>query len=228
MDKYKNKMAMRFNVSNLERTIVAMLNNGYNKKLASNIIRLFEMFEDESYKNDYDKEIRVYLINKIGRIIIDENIVEKDSILSFLDLSGKYQDSATEIMDRLFELTIDESELLAIDKLISQQLRYGLLGRDSEKVVDMLTNMQTENYEDFDDFMENFDETLTEFSRGLRSARESINDSKKDISLGSESFVKVLDKIIEGDRNPSAKIRTGLQSINEMFNGGYEKGQIYF
>ena len=219
---------MRFNVSNLERTIVAMLNNGYNKKLASNIIRLFEMFEDESYKNDYDKEIRVYLINKIGRIIIDENIVEKDSILSFLDLSGKYQDSANEIMDRLFELTIDESELLAIDKLISQQLRYGLLGRDSEKVMDMLTNMQTENYEDFDDFMENFDETLTEFSRGLRSARESINDSKKDISLGNESFVRVLDKIIEGDRNPSAKIRTGLQAINEMFNGGYEKGQIYF
>jgi hypothetical protein len=227
MKNFKEKITMRFNVSQLERTIVALLNNGYNKKFAANVIRLFNMFIEDSYKNDFEKEIRVYLVKKIAMVITEHDITNKDSILSFIDVSGKYEDQATEILNNTFEFTIDDSELQMLDKMISQQLRFSIIGQDSVSLMDMLTNMQTENYEDFETFMSGFHESVDGLNRNLRSARESIEDSKSDISLGSDSFVNLLGNIIKADRNPSAKIKTGIRAINEIFNGGYEKGRVY-
>ena len=227
MKDFKDKITMRFNVSQLERTIVALLNNGYNKKFAANVLRLFNMFVEDSYKNDFDKESRVYLVKKIASVITEHDIINKDSILSFLDVSGKYEQPATDILNTLFEFEIDNSELQMLDKMISQQLKFSIVGDTSTNLMDMLTNMQTENYDDFDEFIKNFHDSVDSLNRNLRSARESIEDSKSDISLGSDSFVNLLGNIIKAERNPSARIKTGIRAINDMFNGGYEKGRVY-
>jgi len=224
---YKEKITMRFNISQLDRIIVALLNNGSNKKFAHNISRLFDIFIEESYKNDWDKELRVYLVKKISSIIIDKSIVEKDSILTFLDLSGKYENDTTEIMNKLFDVPIDEKELENLDKLISEQLKFSIIGKDSTQLSDFLTNFQTENYEDFSAFMQDFAEHVDGLSKKLRGATESIEDAKQDVSLGSDSFINVLSKIIKEDRNPSAKVKTGIRMLNEAFNGGYEKSRVY-
>jgi len=225
-EKFKEKITMRFNISQLERTLVALINNGFNKKFAGNVIRLFNLFIEESYKKEYNKELLVYLIKKIAMIITEKDITSKDSILSFLDISGKYEADATELLNRLFELEISPSEVQMLDKLISQQLKFSIVWKESMPLSEMFTNLQTENYEDFDSFMEQFHTSIDDINRDLRSARESIEDSKKDISLGSDNFINLLDKIIKSDRNPAAKVKTGIQYINEAFNGGYEKGQV--
>jgi hypothetical protein len=225
--RFREKVTMRFNISQLDRVIVTLLNNGHNKKFAGNITRLFSMFTEESYKNDFEKEIRVILISKISSVVIEKDINTKDSILTFLDISGKYENELTELLNNLFNIEIEEAEITALDKLISQQLRYSIIGEEAVELNDMLTNLQTDNYDDFEDFIDGFHESLDGLNKKLRSARESIEDSKQDISLGSDSFVNVLDRIIKQDRSPSAKVKTGIKFINEAFNGGYEKGRVY-
>jgi replicative DNA helicase len=226
-NKFNEKLTMRFSVNQLEATIVGLLNNSHHRRFANNILRLFDMFIEESYKNDFEKEIRVILVKKIAKIISENDIVGKDSILTFLDVSGKYENEAKDIIDRLFEIKMEESELTQLDKMISQQLKFGLIGNESTELMDMLTNLQTDNYEDFEEFMGSLHTKMDGISKELRVARESIEDSKMDISLGNDSFINVLDKIIKGDRNPSMKIKSGIRSINEVFNGGYEKGRVY-
>jgi hypothetical protein len=224
---YKEKITMRFNVSQLDRTIVALINNGHNKKFAGNVLRLFGMFIEDSYKNDIEKEVRVFLVNKIAKVITEKDIIYKESILTFLELSGKYEDEATRIMNELFEMKIEPSELEMLDKLVSQQLKFSIIGNDSTALADMLTNLQTENYDDFEKFISDFSTKVEGLGKNLRSARESIEDAKSDISLGSDSFVTLLDKIIRQERNPTAKIKTGLRAINEVLNGGWENGRLY-
>lgn len=224
---FKEKITMRFNVSQLERTIVALLNFGYNKKFAGNVIRLFNMFIEDSYRSDFEKEIRVYLVKKIAMTITERDITNKDSILSFLDIGGKYESEAQQILNSLFDVPIDEPEVQQLDKLVSQQLRFSIIGKDATAISDLLTNLQTENYDDFEAFMENFHSSIDGLNRDLRSARESIEDSKQDISLGSDNFVNLLSKIIKEERNPAVKIKAGIRAINDAFNGGYEKGRVY-
>jgi len=227
MKDFREKITMRFNVSQLDRTIISLLNNGHNKKFAGNVTRLFNLFTEDSYRTDFDKEVRVYLVKKIAKTILEKDITSKDAILSFLDLSGKYESDAVEILNNLFEFPIDESELREVDKMISHQLKYSIIGNDSNELADKLANLQAENYEDFESFIHEFQGSIDEMNKNLRSANESIEDSKQDVSLGSDGFVNVLDKIIKQDRNPSSKIKTGIRAINEVFDGGYEKGRVY-
>jgi len=228
---FKDKIRMKFNFAQLERIIVAMLSNSHNKVFAGNVLRLFNMFKEESYKNDFENEIRVYIIKKIARTIIEKDLTDRDAILAFLDFSGKYEDDAIDVMNKvvndLIEFELDDSELKMLDKLITQQLKFSVIGDDSSEIADMLMNLENENYEDFDNFINDFEIKLSNLTKNLKSAKESVNDSKQDISLGSDQFVNVLADMIEEDRNPASKIKTAIQYMNEAFNGGYEKGRVY-
>ena len=156
-----------------------------------------------------------------------KDITNKDAILTFLDLTGKYEDEAVQVLNTLFEFTIDDSEMVALDKLISQQLKFSVLGEDSTMLSDMIANLQAENYEDFDAFIDEFEGALSGVTKKLKTARESMEDSKQDVSLGTDAFVNVLADMIKEDLNPATNIKAGLRAINDVFNGGYEKGRVY-
>src|SRR5690606_17939736 len=101
----------------------------------------------------------------ITEIIVEKSILTKGSILTFLELSGKYENDATEILEALYEMELDEKELESLDKLVSQQLKFSIIGNASNELADLLTNYQTENYEDFDKFIVQFADKVDSLSK---------------------------------------------------------------
>jgi len=223
---YKEKIAMKFNVSQLNRIIVALVNNGFNKKFASNVSRLFSLF-DQNYKNEYDKEVRTYLINELTTIILTNKIDSREGILSFLDTDGKYYNDTIDILNNLCKEDIPENELALLDRTISNQLKYSSIMEKSDKLSDMLVNLKSENYDDLGTAITEIEGEIDNVNKEIKSARESIEDSKKDMSLSSSNFVNILGEYIEEDKNPASKIKTGIQYLNTMFNGGLERGRLY-
>ena len=173
--------------------------------------------------DDYAKEVRVYLIKEITRIIIDNNIESKESILTFLDTDGKYYDASVEVLNDLYELDIPENELNLLDKTISNQLKYSAIVEKSDRLQNMLINLQAENYEDLDSAMTEIGQELDTLNRDIKGARESIENSKHDLSMSSSGFVNALGNLIESERNPSARVKTGIQFLNTMLGSGWER-----
>ena len=224
---YKDKITMKFNVNQLERIIIALINNGYNKKFASNVKRLFAMFNPNLYKSDYDKEIRVYLINEIVDIITKNNIEDKNSILAYLDTDGKYYNDSVEILDYLYEQELTESEMSLLDTMISTQLRYGSIIPHADILGDKLVDLKAENYDDLETIIMDLEQELTTITRDIKSARESIENSKNDMNLSSNGFIGALSQVIKEERNPAIRVKTGIQYLNSMLNGGFERGRLY-
>ena len=222
-----NKIAMKFNTFQLENICIAVLNNANNKKFVGNVKSLFDLFTPESYNNDSEKEIRVYLVKKILDLILKENISDKDSILNLIDLDGRFVNECTDLLNNLSGLTIGESEMVSLDKKISSQLRYNALDKSTNTLLDQLSAFQTENYDDLDEHIQAISNTIDVVNKQMRDAKESIEDSKKNISLSDSAFGGVLSNLIQKERNPSTKIKTGVQFLNTMLNGGWEKGQQY-
>ena len=187
--------------------------------------RLFKLFSP--IVNDYEKELRVYIIKEITSIIIENNIEDKESILSFLDTDGKYYENSIEVLNQLYELDVPESELLLLDKTVSNQLKYSAIVEKSDKLSDMLVNLRADNYDDLEDAVTELGQELDNMNRDIKGARESIESSKHDLNLSSSGFVNALGSIIESERNPSSKVKTGLQYLNTMFGGGLERGRLY-
>lgn len=216
---YKDKITMKFNIAQLDRIIVALITNGFNKKFASNVSRLFAMFNPSLYKTDYEKELRVYLIKEITEIILNNNIEDKDGILAYLDTDGKYYNDSVELLNNLYDAEIPENELSLLDKTISNQIKYGVIVEQSDGLSDMLVNLKAENYDDLGDMMTQLESTIDTMNRNIKDARESLENAKKDMSLSNSAFVNYLGNLITKERNPASKVKTGIQYLNAMFNG---------
>lgn len=223
----KQKIQLRFNIPQLEQAISVLLNFPTNKKFAGNTFKLFNTFLPESYLSDYEKEVRVFLIKKLAKIILDNNIDSKTSFLNFINFDGKYEKEANEIINNLFELEPSDSEIALIDKLISEQLRYGIVGNKADSLNDLLTSFQTETYDDLESFMVDFSTNIDSIGRSLREAKESIEERQNDVSFADNSFIETIRNIIKEDNQPCTKIKTGIQALNKMFNGGYERARLY-
>ena len=150
-----------------------------------------------------------------------------NGVLSYLEIDGKYYNDCTELLNNLFETDISDAELNMLDKLISNQLRYSSIIENSTTLSDILMDIQNENYDNLEDALIEFEEHVDNISNEIKSARESISDAKKELNLASSGFVNFLDGVIKKERNPATKVKTGIQYINNMLNGGFEKGQIY-
>ena len=221
----KKKSTLKFSVAELTRIAVALLNNGANKKFASNVQRLFKLCDNDNA--DYEKTVRYYIINQITDIILKNDISSKDSICSFIDCSGMYGDKIAAILSDLQTAYAPENEIELLDKKISQQLKYNTIVENADKLGEMLSNISTENYTNLDDAVNDLESTIDKVNREIKSSRESIESSKKDMNLSSSGFLSYLGKIIEKEKNPSTRIKTGSQYLNAMLSGGYEKGRLY-
>ena len=167
------------------------------------------------------------MIKEIVDIISQHNIEDKDSILSFIDTDGKYYDDCTEVLNTLFEEDISESELTILDKNISNQLKYSAIMEKADELNDKLLNLKAENFENLDSTIADLEASVDMMNKDIKSARESLEDAKKDMSLSSSSFINVLGDIIDKERNPATKVKTGIQALNQMLNGGFERSRLY-
>ena len=226
MNNYKEKIAMKFSVDQLDRIIITLLNNGHNKKFASNVRRLFNMLTTVGSGGD-GKDVRVYLIKQISDIVTTRGLADKQSILDFIDTDGKYYNDCVDLLNGLFEEEIPDNEVVMLDKLISNQLKYGAIVERTNALSDKLMNIQSESYDDLGEAVADLEKYLDTMNRDIKTARESIENSRSDMSLSSDGFVNVLDGLIRKERNPATKVKTGIQYMNNMLNGGFEKGRLY-
>lgn len=222
------RLNMKYSVLQLDRIILALLDNSFNRKFVSNVNRLFNSFYASSVKSDFNKETRVYLIKQICDIIIDNKINGRENILSYIITDGKYAESSKEVLSVIVEEeTIDENEVAILDKSISYQLKYSYIENRADNIIGMLNTLKAETYEDLNDQIQKIELAVEGMNRELKSSRESIEDAKKDLSLSSSGFIGVLGNIIQKERNPSARVKTGLQFMNNMLNGGFERQRVY-
>ena len=227
MRKTVERINMKFNIPQLDRIIIALLSNAHNKKFASNVKALFEISSLDEHRADYSKEVRVYLIKKLVASIIGAGLSDRDSVLASLDIEGVYREDAIEVLNELAEIELPENEVAAIDKLISDTLKFGAVERKAAQVISLLTEFEADTYEDFDSHMANISESLNDITKDIRDARESVVSSKNDVSFSDAGVVNLLGNMIDEAKNPSSKIRIGLRGVNDLVNGGLERGRVY-
>jgi len=224
----EERINLRFNSAMLDRTIIALLENTDNKRLVSNINRLFKSFNPASYKSDYEKEYRVFLINQITNLILNKNLDTKEAVLSNLQLDGKYSADCTELMNVIFNAQLSAAELTSVDEAVSQQLKYASLEKSSDDIIEIINNIKAEAYDNLDDEMAKLYEVLNKTTNNIRDARETIEENKYDISLGDmDTVLSIQQELINEEANPSAKIKTGIKHLNMMLDGGWEHGRCY-
>jgi hypothetical protein len=228
--KTENKTEMRFNVGQLERIIVALLTDDsyiVNNKFVNNVYELFNSFKENSYINKYDNEVRVALIKTICDKRINDKLTDRASLITYLQTDGYYGEDFKELLDKLYTHSLDENELEYINTMISTNLLYGFIGEAAPEIMSLISEYEREDYKDINEFLNRFEEKISDMSYNIKVRKASSEDSKYDVSLSGDSFDGVIGKLIEREKNPALRIRTGLKLMNDMLGGGFEPGRFY-
>ena len=230
MPAYKEFQNTRMDLSTaqVDLIITAMLNNGRNKKFVSNVRKLFNAFSEDTYKTDMEKEYRVYLTKVLAKSIIENNVDNKDEIITMTMFDGKFADKCNILIGNLRNRAITDKEVIVADELISRKLKFAAIFNISEPLTESLNRIRESNFEDFDKEVEQCESLTYQLSKTLADVRDSTAQRRNTITLNDTSEVlSDLDRIIKDSQNPSKKVRTGIQCLNLLLNGGFESGRCY-
>lgn len=223
------KQPMKFNITQLDKIIILLLMGKHpliNKKLLHNIWLLFESFEPGSYTEN-EKHLRVTLIKKLIHKCYNEGIQDKEALLSFININGVYKERIEQLLGYLKEQSLTDEEILALDTMIADELAYGFIDNHYNVLINMLNDYKTENYEDFTQWIDEFNEIIGELNYKIKTRKATTIDSKNDVELNGNSIITSLSQLISRKKNPALKIRTGIKALNDMLNGGFEPGRLY-
>ena len=225
---YQEKLAVRLNRATLDRIIIALATNSQNKKFAKNVINLFNVADMSPYLEDIQKFIRVELIKRIAQTISILNISDITMLQAIINLDGKYEDEMTKIFNELIQYELTPEENAIIDKLVINQLKYGIIKNNARKMIDTLVEIDTESFnDDVEQVLKKTENELGLIYRDLRKVQESLSASRHDLSLDVNSMRSTAPKYINEKKEPGYKIKTGVKDLNLMLNGGFTKGRLY-
>ena len=221
------RIELKFNIPMLDRVIIAVLTSLSNKKFIKNVKELFSNITNESYQTDFEKQYRVYLIRKFVELILDKNLNTKEELLSEVNLDGKFYNECVSLLNELHDAYLSPEELATVDETISSQLKYGVIEKKADELIDLVNIIKAEAYDDFDEEMGKLENIVSSLSNDFHSVKESIEETKFDVNLSDILLVSKLQEIIDDENNPSSKIKTGIQALNSMLNGGFEAERLY-
>lgn len=223
----QERIELKFNISMLDRVIIALLTTLSNKKFVKNVHTLFNIISRESYVTDIEKEIRVYLINKMTALILEKNLSTTEELLSELNVDGKFYNECTTILNEYCDAYLSPEDLAMVDEVVSSQLKYGIIEKKTDALIDAINGIKAEAYDDFNTEIQRVEDMVADISANFRKVRESIEETKYDINLSDDLLVSKLQEIIDEEKNPSSRIKTGIQHFNEMLGGGFEAERLY-
>lgn len=218
---------LNFSVEELNLIISALFNGFDNKKFIANVDKLFKSFDSVSYAQDIEKQTRVYVILKLTDALLNSDISDRNEILPLLDVNGQFRDMAENILNGLSQQFLTDEQIAIADNKVSNKLKAILIETKGDELVRMYNNFKTDNYDDFNAMLKSFEDASDELSASFKKVRETIEERKNIVSTANESLTHTLSALIEDEKNPSTKIKTGIRAINDMLGGGFEKSRVY-
>lgn len=187
-----------------------------------NLRNLFEIINMNLYENDIDKMKRITFIKKglEGRILH----YIKDSSLIVKYINGGIIDD--NLADGYNVKYLSNEELNWINGTVSGALKYAFIYNDIDKMLDICTRFKASDYASRTSIVEEYEKAINESQAKFRRVKVE-SQSEMTFTLKNGLMEECITDIHEQLMNPSRKLITGMQGMNEMLGGGFESGRVY-
>lgn len=189
-----------------------------------NMRNLFDTINLELYRSDVEKKKRIDFIRKglEGRIL--KNLKDPTFILQYIN--GGIIDTNNTGLETTQFLKLNADELRFINETVSSALKYTFIYNDIDVLHELTTRFKTADYVSKQYIVNEIEAIVVSMQNKFRRANASMS-SETEFRLRpdvlQDSFRDIYDKIT----NPSNKLLTGMQGMNEMLGGGWYSGRTY-
>ena len=163
-------------------------------------------------------EARVYL-NLTSKTLI------KNHVLRNCDMRLK-KFIEDEVLTELSNSKISESTCKYLNSIVYENLIEGYSLVYSKRLVGIFEKKENGGYKRITEFSNDLKELINEMNQDIRKSEE-FTRAGKGFDMSSQNIKHEIKSIMKELRAPTNKLRTGLQYLNRMLNGGFESGRSY-
>ena len=197
-------------------------NKNIRKSHLINLRNLFEIINIDLYKNDIDKMKRVNFIKKGLEARLLKNINNPALIIKYIN-GGIIDDDIIDVYGITY---LSNQELEWINQTVSESLAYAFIYNDIDKMLDICTRFKAADYISKAAIVKEYQNLVNESQTKFRRIKVE-NQSEMTFTLRNGLMDEVITDIHEQLMNPSRRLVTGMQGLNEMLGGGFESGRVY-
>lgn len=190
---------------------------------------MFEMLDKRPYMNNDSLKARLEYINLVLEARVDLNLSTKSLIKSHVlrNCDARLKDIIEEeIIKGLANSKITEATCKYLNTIIYENLIDGYSLVYSQKLMNLFDKKDLGQYKRITDFSKDLKNIVSDMENDIRRSEEYMREGKG-FDLSSNNLTPKIKSIMKKLRAPSNKLKTGLQYLNRMLNGGFESGRSY-
>ena len=206
----------------MARYAVSMNSSVYRSHLMA-MDNLFNTIKEENYSKDPERYKRYKFIKKALEARLAYNITERDLIFKYT--AGSIIDNTMIDVNELTELTTDEVKYITNE--VSNALKYSFIYRDADNLLETLTKFKSGDFASKAEIIKGIESNVNDIQNKFRKNRAEDSTADMSFSLREGQFETSIAQYHTQLSNPSNKLLSGMQGLNEMINGGFESGRVY-
>ena len=195
----------------------------------ANAKTMFEMLDRKPYLMNDSMKARLEYITLVLEARVDLNLVSKSLIKSHVlrNCDTRLKDIIEEeIIKGMAGQKISESTCKYLNTVIFENLIDGYSLVYSQKLMNLFDKKDTGYYKRVTDFSSDLKKLISEMDEDIRKSEEYLREGKG-FDLSSSNMKHEIHSILKELRAPTNKLKTGIQYLNKMLNGGFESGRSY-
>lgn len=224
VSKMDNKIRLSLDLSTLNMFCSYIISENRNIKRSQliNMRNLFEVMDLSEY-TDNEKAKRVSFIQKGLDARLVHGLTSTEMIIKHIN--GGFLDN--DLIDLKSFTGMSNAELTWINGTVAKSLDYAFIYTDVDRIIDAAMKFKGSEYNSKDEAALEFKRLIIAMNSEFR-RHESRAIADDRFSLLQEPFETSIRDVHESLSNPSCKLKTCMQGMNEMLNGGFEGERVYF
>lgn len=230
----KNQKSLQLNLSSEELDTFCLYVNNLNSDVVShsalvNAKTMFDLLDMKPYNVNDELRARLEYITLVLEARVNLNLdtksLIKNHVLRNCDMRlKKYIED--EIIKDMSHAKISESTCKYLNSLIFENLIEGYSLDYSKRLSFMFEKKENGGYKRITEFSQDLKDLVKDIDLDIRKSEEFMREGKG-FDLTSTNIRHEIKSIMKELRSPTNKLRTGLQYLNRMLNGGFESGRSY-
>ena len=203
-------------------SFVTSSNKSIKRSQLLSLRNLMSCIDMEAYSRDVEKKLRIDFINAGLEARLKFNLNDRNIVLKHI--YGGLTENVSNTKINLTELS--NEEITWIVSTIAGALDFGTIENNVDNLLDVCTRFKTADYSSKNQIVDELKNQISILQNEFRHTK-TLTQGSGYFCLRPEVFTDRITTVHNALRNPSNMLRSGMQGINSMLQGGFESTRAY-
>lgn len=194
-----------------------------------NVKTMFDMLDRQPYRINDSMKARLEFIDLALEARLDLNLNQQNLLIKHIERNcdkNFKEIIQEEIIKELLKNRLTDYICKYINTVVYENLLEGYSLSYSKKLMTLFDKQASGKYKRLKDYSTDFKSLVSEMDNDIRRAEEFTREGNG-FDLSKDNIKTNINKYLNKLKAPNNKLKTGLQYLNRMLNGGFESGRSY-